>query len=41
LGVGANPAGAGGEGGAAEFDDQCPAPKKQQQSQKSHKNEFQ
>lgn len=25
---GANPAGAGGGGGAAEFDDQCPAPKK-------------
>jgi len=39
LGAGANPGGAG--GGAAEFDDQCPAPKKQQQSQKSDRNEFQ
>jgi hypothetical protein len=38
---GANPAGAGGVGGAAEFDDQCPAPKKKQQSQKSYKNKVQ
>lgn len=30
LGAGANPAGAGGDGGAAEFDDQCPVPKNQQ-----------
>jgi hypothetical protein len=42
LGAGANPAGAGGGGGAAEFDDQCPAPKNsKQQSQKSDRNEFQ
>lgn len=41
LSTGANQAGAGGRGGAAEFDDQCPAPKKQQQSQKSDRNEFQ
>jgi hypothetical protein len=41
LGAGANPAGEGGGDGAAEFDDQCPAPKKQQQSQKSDRNEFQ
>ena len=30
LGAGANPAGAGNDGGAAEFDDQCPIPKKEQ-----------
>lgn len=30
LGAGANPAGAVGEGGDSEFDDQCPALKKQQ-----------
>jgi len=38
FGAGANPAGG---GGAAEFDDQCPAPKKKQQSQKSDRNDFQ
>lgn len=30
LDAGANPAGAGGEGGSSEFDDQCPVSKKQQ-----------
>ena len=43
MGAGANPAGAGGEGGGGgdEFDDQCPAPKKTQQIQKSDKNKVQ
>jgi hypothetical protein len=32
LGAAANPAGAAGKGGAAEFDDKCPVPEKGQES---------
>ena len=42
LGAGANPGGAGGSGGAAEFDDQCPVPKNQQSQESKtsyHSNE--
>lgn len=39
LGAGANPAGAGGEGGSAEFDDQCPIPENQK-SQESKVSEY-
>ena len=39
MGAGANPAGAGGGGGGAQFDDQCPVPKKEQ-SQESKVYEY-
>jgi len=38
LGAAANPAGAGNDGGAAEFDDQCPVPKKEQSQESNTPN---
>nr|UDP55471.1 hypothetical protein orf148b [Schizostauron trachyderma] len=38
LGAAANPAGAGNGGGAAEFDDQCPVPKKEQSQESNTPN---
>ncbi len=41
LGIGANPAGAGNGGGAAEFHDKCPAPNKEQSQESStHHQDF-